>query len=239
MVRTLEQAAAWVDEVGLALLFPKADIVLPSLWAEINGSDDANWAVRDADGAFVRWSEEMAFMWDAKDELPGSGLACVGKHLARLASCVAPRLVPVLWAANEAQPDGAEEVVADAVRELGASTGPALREATGLPKKDVDKSVAALHRKLVLTNSHLVEGESSWGALAHDLLARKWPLPRHPPTREAARRQLAELLLDRVGELTAADLAGALGWRRKEAAGVLDEVAEGRDGDGFRIWTRR
>ena len=32
MIDTLEAAAAWVDEVGLALLFPKADVVLPSLW---------------------------------------------------------------------------------------------------------------------------------------------------------------------------------------------------------------
>jgi hypothetical protein len=239
VVRTLEQAAAWIDEVGLALLFPKADVVLPSLWAQINGSDDANWAVREPDGTFVRWSEEMGFMWSAKDELPAAGLACVGKHLARLAACVAPRLVPVLVAANEAPPEGTEELVADAVRELGPATGPALREATGLPKKDVDKAVVALHRKLVLTNSHLVEGDSSWGALAHDLVARKWPLPEGRPSRDAARRRLADLVLDRAGELTAADLAGALGWRRKEAAEILDAIAQGRDGDGFRIWTRR
>ena len=44
-------------------------------------------------------------------------------------------------------------------------------------------------------------------------------------------------MLERTGELTAADLAGALGWRRKEAAAVLDEVGDGRDDEaGFRIW---
>ena len=42
-----------------------------------------------------------------------------------------------------------------------------------------------------------------------------------------------------LGELTAADLAGALGWPRAAAAAVLEEVGEGRDADGFRIWTRR
>jgi hypothetical protein len=46
-------------------------------------------------------------------------------------------------------------------------------------------------------------------------------------------------VLERAGELTAADLAGALGWRRKEAAAVLEEVGDGRDAEGFRIWTRR
>src|SRR5262249_29123819 len=54
VIETIEAAAAWVDRVGLALLFPKADVVLPSLWREVNGSEDENWAVREPDGTFVR-----------------------------------------------------------------------------------------------------------------------------------------------------------------------------------------
>jgi hypothetical protein len=47
-------------------------------------------------------------------------------------------------------------------------------------------------------------------------------------------------VLEQTGELTAADLAGVFGWRRKEAAAILDEVGFGRDDEaGFRIWTRR
>src|SRR5262249_46650333 len=61
VVRTLRQAAAWIDEVGLALVFPKADVVLPSLWEQVNGSAADNWAVRDPDGGFVRWTDEMSF----------------------------------------------------------------------------------------------------------------------------------------------------------------------------------
>ena len=45
-------------------------------------------------------------------------------------------------------------------------------------------------------------------------------------------------MLAHAGELTAADLAAPFGWRRKEAAAVLDEIAEGRDAEGFRIWAR-
>jgi hypothetical protein len=68
---------------------------------------------------------------------------------------------------------------------------------------------------------------------------RKWKV-RDVPSREDARRELARIVLDQAGELTAADLAGALVWRRKEAAAILDEIAEGRDDPaGFRIWTRR
>jgi Winged helix DNA-binding domain len=236
VVRSLAAAARWVDEVGLALLFPKADVVLPSLWEQVNGSAEENWAIRDADGTFVAWTEEMAFLWGAKDDLPEQGLVCVGKHLAGVTACVAPRLLPALVAANRGSAEG--EPVLDAVRELGPLTGPALREATGLTKKEVDRAVLSLHKRLLLTSSHLVEQGGPWGALAHDLLDRKWPLPERLPPPEEARRTLAATVLDSAGELTAADLRGALGWRPQEAAAVLDEIAEGRDEDGFRIWAR-
>jgi hypothetical protein len=236
MVRTVQAAAAWVDEVGLALLFPKADVVLPSLWEQVNGSPADNWAIRDAEGNFVRWSDELSFLWGAKDELPGQGLVCVGKHVARVATCVAPRLLPVLVAAAEpVEPSVDEQAIEEAVGAEGPLTGPQLRNLTGLEKKEVDRTVAVLHRRLVLTNSHLVEQDGPWGAIAHELLVRKWDV-RKVPGREDARRELARLVLDLAGELTAADLAGPFGWPRKTAAAVLESVGVGRDEEGFRIW---
>jgi hypothetical protein len=238
VVRTIEAAASWVDEVGLALLFPKADVVLPSLWEQVNGSPADSWAIRDEDGNFVRWSDELGFLWGAKDELPELGLACVGKHVARVATCVAPRLVAVLAAASEpAEPSPDEQAVIDAITAEGPLTGPQLRNLTGLPKREVDKLIASLHRRLVLTNAYLVEQDGPWGALAHDLVARKWKLPSRLPPQREARLALARLVLDQAGELTAADLGGPFGWRRRAAAELLDEIATGRDGDGFRIWT--
>ena len=84
--------------------------------------------------------------------------------------------MPTLVAANGDDRRTTSPVV-EAVREHGPLTGPQLREATGLAKKEVDRAVASLHHRLVLTNSHLVEQDGPWGALAHDLLARKWKLP--------------------------------------------------------------
>ena len=225
MVRTLAAAAAWVEQVGLALLFPKADVVLPSLWEQVAGVTEVRWP-----------SPEMDFVWGAKDDLPEQGLVCVGRHLARSVSLVAPRLVPVLVAANGEDGGGA---VVEAIRELGPLTAPQLREATGLEKRAVERELASLHHRLVLTSSHFVEG-GSWGSLAHDLLARKWPLPDRLPQREEARRQCASLVLEGAAELTAADLAGVFGWRRMEAAALLEQVGAGRDdAAGFRIWARR
>jgi hypothetical protein len=210
--------------------------VLPSLWEQVNGSREENWAIRAADGTFVRWSDAMSFLWRAKDELPARGLVCVGKHVARVAACVAPRLVPLLVAANGAEPEEAELQVVEAIAAGDAITSPQLRQLTGLTKKETDRAIASLHRKLVLTNGFLADGGSSWGAIAHDLVERKWRVDRLA-ARDDARRELAAKVLRLAGELTAADLGGLFGWRRREAAALLDEVGQGRDEPGFRIWT--
>ena len=238
-VRTLKQAAAWVEQVGLALLFPKADVVLPSLWEQVNGSPEENWAIRGADGTFVRWTDEMGLLWRAKDELPARGLVCVGKHVARVSACVAPRVLPALVAATGPQDlEGLDLDVVEAIRAEGPLTSPQLRVLTGATKKEVDKAVERLQRQLVLTHDALVEQDHGWGAIAVELLARKWALPKSLPSLEQARRELASLVLAASGELTAADLRGVLGLRLQEAAQVLDELADSREEDGFRIWAR-
>jgi hypothetical protein len=245
-VRTARQAAAWLDRVGVALLLAKPDNVLPSLWEAVKGDREQTWAIRDADGAFVAWSEEMGVVWRLKDELPERGLACVGKHLGAGVACISPAALPLLYALTgrdgtpedfRAASTGLELELAEAVLAEGPRSGPELRELLGVPKAQVERALARLQRRLVLTSAGLVEREQGWPAVALDLVARAWELPALP-TEDEARRALACLVLDAAGELTAADLAAALGWRRKLAAEVLDEVAEGRDGDGFRIWTR-
>ena len=239
-VRTAEQATAWVDGVGLALLFPKANVVLPSLWEQVNGSREENWSRRDSDGVFLGWSKALEITWGLKDELPGRGFVCVGKHLARMVALVSPARLPALIAARpERELDAVESEVLEAVRAAGEPvTAPELRDLLGRDKKTIEKTVVSLHRQLLLTNGHLDESRGGWGALAHDLLARKWRLAKRLPAQAAARRELAGLVLASAGELSAADLGGALGWRRAEAAAVLDEIAEARDGGGFRVWTR-
>ena len=56
----------------------------------MNGTREENWATRDADGKFVAWTREMAFLWGAKDDLPARGLVC-GWTTGRLQSLVSNR----------------------------------------------------------------------------------------------------------------------------------------------------
>src|SRR5919199_5529938 len=97
-VRTLEQAAAFIDRVGIALVFGKTDVVLPSLWDEICGPS-ADWAVRDESGKAVAFTPEFERLWHWKDDLPERRLVCAGRHLARdAAALISPRLVPAVYA---------------------------------------------------------------------------------------------------------------------------------------------
>jgi len=248
--RTADEVASWLDGVGIALLFPKADVVLPSVWEAVKGDREVIWSLRDPDGGFVSFTPEMEIVWRVKDELPEHRLACVGKHLGGVATCIAPRVLPSLYAltgrAGRAEDfrgtcDGLELEVAEAVLAVGPLTAPALRAVLGAAKKDVDRAVLRLQRSLVLTNAGVVEQERGWAAIAVDLVARRFalgPLADEPlPDEETARRLLVRLVLAAAGDVTTADVAGALGWRRNQAEAVLADVAESREADGFRIWT--
>jgi winged helix DNA-binding protein len=221
-IRSVRGAAAWVDRVGIASLLPVSDVVLPSLWQQVAGTLDVEWGVQRADGKF-EFTPEMARCWDWKDELPALGLACVGKHLGRWQALVAPRLVPALRATRTTELTPIQREIVEAVRSAGASTPGELRVLVGAEKKTVDAAVIVLQRALVLTNSHLVEQQQGWPAIAVDLVERKWPA-RKLPEAAVARRELASTVLAACGELSAADLGGALGWRLKQSREVLDEL---------------
>ena len=190
------------------------------------------WGERRDDGTH-EFTPAMARCWRWKDELPAQGLALVGKHFGARASLVAPRLVSHVWAAARDRRAALSEVdlhVAEVVREHGACTVPQLRALCGAEKKHVDR----LQRALVLTNAHLVPQTTGWDAIAVDLVERLWQIePVDDPDPE-----LARVVLAAAGELSAADLGGALGWRVKRARDALDRLDLAvRVEDGLPLYT--
>jgi len=74
----------------------------------------------------------------------------------------------------------------------------------------------------VLTNARLVEQRQGWGAIAVGLVERLWELPAvAEPQLDLARAVVAS-----SGELSAADLGGALGWRLRPARETLDDLVD-------------
>jgi hypothetical protein len=249
-LKTVDAAAEWVDEVGIALLFPNLDYVLPSLWEAISGELDVNWAVRDEEGRFEAFTPSMDKLWHWKDELPRRRLACIGLHVARTSSLIAPRLVAPMFALTGRTAelddfgdlDGLERAVAEAALDLGRPCSRReLRLLVGADKRMTDRAVNALQRKLVLTNAGRTDDEPGWPSTLHDLFTRRWRSRlRRIPEREDALRKLTVALLS-SNSLSVADLAASLRIRRGEAAVTLAEVeASGRavqsDEDGLPIW---
>ena len=251
-VRSLEHAATFVDGVGIALAWGKADLVLPSLWEGIAGFD-ADWAIRDEAGKPTGFTPEFDKFWRWKDELAERRLVCAGRHFGNAAFLVAPRLLGAAYALTgrpgkaedfrQAELEALDLEAAEAVLENGPLTGPEIRRLVGtIDRKAVDRAFVRLQRGFVLTNAGAVEKSQGWRAIRQDVFARRWKGSlRRLPSEDEARRALAVAVLDGADEISAADLGGALGWRRKHAESVLTELVDTgrarlRDEDGLALW---
>lgn len=227
-----------MDRVGLALVFPREDVVLPSLWAAAGGEDE--FAKRDDAGKFLEWTKPMAFVWETKDELPARGLACAGKHLRGRASLIALDVLPALVALSaDTDLDPLETEVVELLRAGGALSTRELPDL--LPaheRKRVRGALDRLQKRLVVTNAGLEE-TAGWPAIVVDVVERRYAdrlRELRPPA--DARAQIAGRVLAAVGELTAEDLRGALGWRKADARAALETTgAPSYDGGGFTVWT--
>jgi hypothetical protein len=218
-ITSVRGAARWLDGVGVAALLPSADLVLPSLWEAVAGTREVTWGMERPDGKLT-FTPEMDRCWQWKDELPAAGLALVGKHLGRWAGLIAPRLISEVWTVAAERREVLTSLqleIVDAVRENGAVTVPQLR---GLVPGAEKRHVEQLQRAVVLTNSHLVEQSQGWPAIAVDLVDELWEVRMVAD----AETELVHAVLTSSGELSAADLGGALGWRVKQARTALDAL---------------
>jgi chromosome segregation and condensation protein ScpB len=252
-IPSLESAAAFIDQIGIVVAWGKSDLVLPSLWHGIAGSG-ADWAIRDEAGNATEFTPEFRQLWRWKDELPERRLACAGRHFNAAALLIAPRLLADAYALtgragaakdfrDEPELEALEREVAEAVLENGPLIAPEIRRVLATDdRKAVERAIKRLQRRFVLTNAGAVEQSQGWSAISQDLFARRWKrYLRRRPEEGKARQSLVLAVLSGTDEVSAADVAGALGWRRKQAEAVLDELtsarrAESTTTDGIRLW---
>ena len=239
-------ATSWVDRVGLALIFPSDDLVLPSLWTAVAGTDEITWSMRDEEGRFLDFSPEFGRIWRWKNELPERRLVCVGKHVRGRTALVSLRTLPLLVAAQDEpeKPSPVEQAVIDLLEQHGPCSTADLPGLIGYERKPLAAAVERLQRRLVLTTAGAQERPQGWAAVVLDLLARRYGGHlRRLPTRDEARTQLAELILRSAGEVSAADLAAVTGGTRRLADSALDRLAEEgrarrREAEGFSLYRR-
>lgn len=251
-VRSLRAASAFVDRVGLALVFPKADVVLPSLYEAVAGSGPIRW-MEELDDGSAALTPEVARLWRWKDDLAAERLACAGKHLRGWPALVSLALLPSLYSLTgrsgrgedfrDADLSPLEREVAEVVSHEAPVDARGIRETLGTrDTRGVNRALDALQRMLVLTRAGTVDRDQGWPGTAYDVLARRYRKElRRLPGADDARLALASAVLGSAGEVSAADLSGALGLRRAEAAAALDrlvdEGAAGRREEGdIALW---
>lgn len=253
-IRSLRAAAAFVDRVGIAVLFPADASVLPSLWQAVTGTRELTVFTTDERGKNVL-TPELDRVWALQSRLAETRLACVGKHLHSRIVLLSPAVLPLLYAQTGRQgcPDdfrqlGAysrlETELAEALFEEGPRTARHLRRLVGVRSATATKrALEALQRSLVVTQTGEVEQDRSWAAAAFDLVARRYADRLETLTDSAtARLKLAALILRTAGELSAADLCAAVRISRSDASSALDALvdqgrARRRQESRFVLWT--
>jgi hypothetical protein len=213
-VGTLDEAAAYVDGVGFAVLFPAERVEAPSLWEAVAGPDAVPFA------AGMGPVESQVWTW--KDELPKAGLAWYGKFVHKRASVLSPRLLAALYAGDGEPTDHEDVELPEAAHRIAEAliTGPlptaTLREIVG-DRARYTTAITALQRHLLVTSAGVREYRTGWPATLIDLTCRHFEVGGGTDHAYATER-----FLDTMIEATPGQLSRAYGWPAAVARANLE-----------------
>jgi hypothetical protein len=220
LVTTIDEAAAYLDGVGFAVLFPAERIESPSLWEAVAGPDTVPF------DAGMGPAESQVWTW--KDELPKAGLAWYGKFVYQRASLLTPRLLTALYAGDGEPTDHLAFELPDAAHRIAEALIPgplptdALREIVG-DRGRYTRAIAALQRHLLVTSAGVREHRTGWPATLVDLTCRLFEVGGGPNHAYATGR-----FLDTMIEATPRHLARTYGWPVGTARSQIDALRRGR-----------
>jgi len=233
-VRTMDDAACFVDAVSFCLLFASTQkIELPSLFEAVKGRRDAHIDDWDADSDRV---------WEWKNDLPASKRAYYGKALAGGKPIFISLKILPHWLAV-ATPENLDEAyrrgrvsydakrVHDALRDLGPTPTMALRAATGLERSSsgarYHHALDELQRALVILPVGATIERGAWASQIFDLTARWFPRQvarAQSLDLERARRALVKRYIETVVAATPPMLVRIFGWQRETVRATLEDL---------------
>jgi hypothetical protein len=212
----MERAAAFVDDVGFALLFPDPMIILPALWHAVADPDARPFA--DGMGS----CESLVWTW--KDELPVRGQAWYGKFIRGRASLLSPTMLAWLYPGDGDDRDHERldlsppaHRIAEVLRS-GPMSSAALRAGVG-NKAGYQRAIGELHRHLLITSVGVDRTGPGWPATMLDLTCRRFDVGGFGDP-----QQVTTKFLDTMIEATTSDLARAFGWPIDQARTCLAAV---------------
>ena len=224
-IGSIERAAAFIDDVGFALLFPKHGLAAPSLWEA--ASDREAFALPED------WGPDIQRVWAWKDELPERGMAWYGRFLFGRPSFLSLEMLRLLYPRagrpndfRDADLGSDAQRIAEVLLSSGPTASAILRVATGLEGKPggarFTKAVTELGRALVVTHAG-TEDLGNWPSGVFDLTTRRFRIGRRAvdAADQATERFLHTVLTARPGEL-----ARAFGWTAADARSRLETLVE-------------
>jgi hypothetical protein len=178
-VRTLQDAARFIDDVGFCLLFASTqNIELPSLFEAVKGRRDVH--IED-------WDADSDRLWVWKNDLPAAKRAYYGKALASGKPVfISLKMLPYLYAmraprdVNEEYRHGRTSLQAkrvyDVLRERGPTPAIELKRAAGFERKDgtrrFHQGLDELQRAMVVMPVGAVVESGAWASQIFGLTAR-------------------------------------------------------------------
>lgn len=246
-VETPAQAVKYIDAAGYCMLFPVANVPLPSLYSAI--------ARRDfSDG--VHFDKHFERVWRWKDELPRQRRAFYAKYFRGKGTLISRGQLPYFLAMRDASVapgdhdrfyregrirEGAR-LIWETIEEHGPLATLELRHACGLETVvgNVRFKRAILDLQCLLVVSHFgAEQETgAWASGRYELTCRLFPretAAAHDIAPGEARAHLAAKFIERNGCDSPAPLMRLFGWSKAETAAAIEGAGpapESKNGRG-------
>ncbi|MBI2932883.1 MAG: hypothetical protein HYY16_14655 [Planctomycetes bacterium] len=175
-VRTYGDALRFIQEAGMAFVFPDKRVSLPSLWGAVGG--DPRSAMGEDDW---EWTKQVARAWDLKDELGARRGAYFGRFLRGKGTLIALDLLAPL-ATLVRSDDNLLPAAREAYERLGRVgelSSLRLRESLRLHgaggNAQFDKVLLQLYRRLLIATVGTDDSETHWPAAVVDRLEHAFP----------------------------------------------------------------
>ncbi len=237
-VRTMEEAAEFIDSVGFCLLFASAQgIELPSLFEAVKGRRDVH--IED-------WDADSDRIWTWKGELPADKRAYYGKALAGgkpvfISLPMLPYVIVLAAPENVAQDYERGRISLDArrlydtLRSLGPTPTMALRQAAGFTRPGstlrYHHALDELQRALLVLPVGGTREVGAWTSQIFELVERWFPRQLAQARRidvDTARRVLVKRYIQTVVAAQPAMTARVFGWPREQVNAILQDMCERR-----------
>lgn len=239
-VKTQAEAVRFIDDVGVALLFPGDHLALPDLWTAINGKDRAlpkhhhDWALGKA--------------WDWKDSIPARKKAWYGKLVRGKPAFLSMQDLPAAYALSsnygelddylEAYADGVMSKEAKEIYEVLLAEGPlptsTIRKACGLKgggdnARRFERAITELQIDLKIVKAGISDANRWKYCYVYDLLLRWAPdlgeQARQYTSRTATRHLIGRYLKSSVAA-PAYIFPRLFGWEPSVTERIVGEMVE-------------